>query len=824
MALKPRTRRRILYTVGAFVAILAIAVVVIPPMFTLNRLKPKLESAISAQTGVEATIRGDVHFSLLGAATIVARDIIVPDGRIGAAAFRVPLSALFAPEQARLGGRIAIYDAAVKITRLVPVAPQYDIELHNCAVDFLGKEYRIIDGIIGQGELKATVRTDQHKYDVTLNGDEIFVANKNNNLVILGNLTTGGGARGTMSLQTDNINRMFEFSEPKIPGLIDLEMKFDWDGGYGVRFSDIRANNFTGNIYLAPDGRRSIEISSDDATFDFSFLLQPTNIIQETSFNLNLRGNLKIGDKVFSRLIILAAASDGTLNIEKIVADDTVISGGTITASGAQDLNISTKINNHIARCVFSGTPQSWTCRNFSYRGMNGDISVKNDTFDISLTSDAMMPDDSEIQSIIARFGMRGTIEFIFADAAGTLFIEGPAMRPEFKFARDKTLSWMRGEIAFIPEFMKDEIGDFALSGDRVTFRPHSERWELTTQGDAFVISGHSLHDWFPNLDLRAVANGEYFISGLRRGDAISNLTIRALGHEFTGTVSGKNITLQTDTLNLDSFIDQGFLDNYDEMEFLTDAPIMLPFGINANIALRADHLIYNGNEYNNFIYSLKPDTQTYSITDHARGNLLAIITKNKKEYDISIQASNFKLGGALLSDAMALNVSNTRITGEAEMHTSGQIAHDIAYNMAGNIDAVFSGGQIDGIGVDEFYAAAADITTLNAEFAIARALDGGRSALKEMHVVGEFAGRDFTTTAPLEISMRHASATGALEINEGRMRANIALTLRGTSPSPVQISVEILPGGTRRYSLSEIMKNFDASFMREFIATHPKF
>ena len=157
-------------------------------------------------------------------------------------------------------------------------------------------------------------------------------------------------------------------------------------------------------------------------------------------------------------------------------------------------------------------------------------------------------------------------------------------------------------------------------------------------------------------------------------------------------------------------------------------------------------------------------------------------------------------------------------------MHTSGQIAHDIAYNMAGNIDAVFSGGQIDGIGVDEFYAAAADITTLNAEFAIARALDGGRSALKEMHVVGEFAGRDFTTTAPLEISMRHASATGALEINEGRMRANIALTLRGTSPSPVQISVEILPGGTRRYSLSEIMKNFDASFMREFIATHPKF
>ena len=92
------------------------------------------------------------------------------------------------------------------------------------------------------------------------------------------------------------------------------------------------------------------------------------------------------------------------------------------------------------------------------------------------------------------------------------------------------------------------------------------------------------------------------------------------------------------------------------------------------------------------------------------------------------------------------------------------------------------------------------------------------------MHVTGEFAGRDFKTTAPLTISMRHADATGALEINDGAMRANFALKLRGTSPAPALISIEVLPDGARRYSLSEIMNDFDASFMREFIATHPKF
>lgn len=824
MALKPRTRRKILYITAAIMALLAIAIVVVPPMFTLNRLKPKLESAIAAQTGAITTIRGDIHFSLLGAITIVARDIVVPDGNIGAAAFRVPLSALLNPDGARLDGRISIYDANVKISRLVPVAPRYDIELHNCTVDFLGKEYRIIDGLVGGGELKATVRTSQHKYDITLNGDEFFVANKNSNLVVFGNLTPDGGARGTMALKTDNINEMFEFNEPKIPGEIDLEMKFDWDGGYGVRFSDIYANNFTGNIDLEPDGRRSIEISSPDATFDFSFLLNPTKIIHETSFNLNLRGHLKLGNREFSRLIILATGTQDGLDITKIVADDTVISGGRITATGAQDLAISTKINNHIARCIFSGTPESWTCDNFSYRGMNGIITVKGDTFDISVKSDATMPSDEELRDIIAHFGARGTVKFIFADAAGTLFIEGPAVRPEFKFARDKTLSWLRDEMTFIPEFMRNEIGDFALSGDRVTFRPHSGRWELTTQGDAFVISGRSLHDWFPKMDMRAIADDEYFISGLRRGDAISNLTIRALGHEMTGTASGKNITLHTDTINLDAFISQAFLDNYDEMEFLTDAPIMLPFGLNVGISLRADKLIYNGDEYSNFVYSLKPDTQTYSITDSARGNLLAIITKDKKEYDISIQASNFKLSGMLLSSRMPLNVSDARITGEAQIKTSGKIAHDIAYNMAGDIDAVFTDGYIYGFGVDDFYAAADSITTFNAEFAIARALDGGQSRLKEMHVTGEFAGRDFKTTAPLTISMRHADATGALEINDSAMRANFALKLRGTSPAPALISIEVLPDGARRYSLSEIMNDFDASFMREFIATHPKF
>jgi len=824
MALKPRTRRKIFLTALVVTVALAVALVLVPPMFTLNRLKPKMEAAIAAQTGVEAKINGDVHFSLLGRVTIVAQNISVPDGKIGAAAFSVPIGSLFDLSRATLDDRIGIYDADVNIQRLGPATTRHDIELHNCRVMFLGKEYRIIDGMVGDGVFRATVRTDQHKYDVRLNGDEFYVTNKNNDLVISGYLNANGGARGTMALRTANMNKMFEFSEPKIPGPVTLDMKFDWDGGYGVKFSDIIADNFTGNIDIAPDGRRDIEIKSSDLTFDFSFLLEPTKIIYETSFDLNLRGRLTLGDMVFSRLIIRADGAPGALHIDKIVADDTVISGGEISADGARDMMISTKIDGQTATCLFSGTPRKWSCKKFAYRDISGEISVDGDMFSINVSSARAMPSDQEILEMISHLGRRGTIKFIFSDAAGTMHIDGKKIRPEFKFARDKTLDWMRGASQIMPEFMHNEIGDFSLNGDRVTFRPHSGRWELTTQGDAFVISGRSMHDWFPHMDLTAIADGEYFVSGLRRGDTISNLTIRMLGHEFTGTASGRNITLKTDTLDLDTFINQAFTDNYDEMEFLTDAPIMLPFGLGVNISIDADSLIYNGDEYKNFIYSLKNGTQTYSITDKDRGNMLAIITKENKNYDISVQVSKFKTSGPLLAATMPLNLYDATITGEAEMHTGGQIAHDIEYNLTGTGDFTMTGGYITGIGIDEFYARAETLKTLDAEYAIADALEQGQTRLKEMHIAGEFAGGDFHTTEPVTVTMRHAEATGNIEIKDEQMTADLQVVMRATSPSPSKIALRLEPDGTRRYSLSEIMTNFDAGFMRQFIKTHDRF
>lgn len=163
-------------------------------------------------------------------------------------------------------------------------------------------------------------------------------------------------------------------------------------------------------------------------------------------------------------------------------------------------------------------------------------------------------------------------------------------------------------------------------------------------------------------------------------------------------------------------------------------------------------------------------------------------------------------------------------ITGQIALNTSGQIAHDIYYNMTGDIDITFDGGYLIGMSFDNFYASAENITSLNAEYALASALTTGETKLKQMRLIGTYANGDFITTTPIELSMRHTNARGGLAITDGYMTAEFDLTLRGTAPTPATIQLSILPDGGRSYSLSAVMQELDTGFMRAFVKTHDRF
>jgi hypothetical protein len=802
----------------------ALALVIVPPLIDLNHMKPLIETAIFEQTGMNAKIGGNVNFSLLGGATVVVRDVTLADSWIDRVMFSIPVSKIFDMASAPLTGDIFIYGALLNIDALTPPTFGNDLHFKNSVVRFKGKDYTIAQGHLSGGLLRGVVRTSQHKYEFGSDGDEFHITNKTNNLDIYGRLYSDGSARGTLSIDTRDVNAWFEFDEPKISQRIKLAMDFDWNGDYGFEFSNIRGDNFSGRISLFEDGGRRIALTATDIDFDLSFLLGPTGVFRNTAFDLDLRGRLKFADKHFQHIEIEAAGTASEVAIKRIAADDITIEGGIINARGAENMRVRMTLDGQPTYCLFSGSPESWKCSEFSQGDLTGSLSVSDGSFEVFVQSGKKMPDAGELSDKTAMLGSRGRINFQFSDIGGTMVVDRQKSSPAYQFAKNKTLGWIGMDFGFMSDSMKSEAGDFVWDGDGMSFVPHSGKWRLSVSKDFFHIVGKNAKDWLPNADLRSLNDSRYEVSGNYKKGVISNLEIKIAGHVFRGSATSGGVTLATDLLNVDSFLSQDFADDYDELQFLSPEPLTIPFLLGANVSLSAKRIIFNGDEFANFVYSLRGDVQSFSITDSRRGNLLVGITREKNKYDILLQLNKFSVSGELLSSSMPFGIAGTTITGQAELNTSGQIAHTVWSNMSGHIDMSFEGGYVRGLGIDGFYANAANITALNAEMILAAALDGGRTALKSLRIIGDYDGGNFATSRPFQMSVRHADATGALRVNGGATNAEISIILRGTSPAPAPIEMKILPDGRRSYSLSQIMTGFDPDFFRDFAATHEKF
>ena len=189
-----------------------------------------------------------------------------------------------------------------------------------------------------------------------------------------------------------------------------------------------------------------------------------------------------------------------------------------------------------------------------------------------------------------------------------------------------------------------------------------------------------------------------------------------------------------------------------------------------------------------------------------------------------NIQLNKFVFDEQLLPQNMPLNLSNTAITADIKLNTSGKIAHDIIHNLSGTFDASFYGGDLYGFGFDKFYASAKYLTILNSESFLSEALNGGVTSVKKIHMIGTYDNGDIKTTQPLTLSMPHVDASGNMEIQNNEMKIDLTLILRGTSSGAEPINITIYPNNTRDYSLSDIMMHFDAEYMKSFVKSHNKF
>ncbi len=825
MSLKPRYKKRIIWSAVSLCGCILMAYIIIPPTINLDKLKPRIAATIAERTGTEITINGPVNISLLGHMTIVAHDVSISYGNISELMFSIPLRYIFNLDNAPLNQDISVYDGKFNIDSLNPDIFKYNVNIYNSGVNFLGKTYDIIRGIMHDGNFNGIIRTDQHKYDISFNNGDFVVKNYNNNLDINGILYPDGSAHGNLSIETENVNQWFDFNEPKIPGKITLNTDFNWDGKYGFEFTNLQTNHLNGSIVLYPDGKRDINLYSKDLTYDLSFLKEPNNLFFETKYNVDFYGKLHLGSHDFKHVLVDVQGSDDSIKINKVIIDGIKLLDGTISKDGAKDINLSITKNNHTTNCIFSGSPKNWTCEKFSYDNISGKISFDNNIIYATISSPDKMPTIETFRKAISSISDNAIIDFSFSDQAGILTLSKSDYEIVYRFAQNVSLDSIGIDIQFLPEFMRQEQGNLTSEDSVVTFVPTNQNWTISITKHSFNLTGKNFKNLLPDIHLDWIRNMPYVASGTYNSNNIANLNILIGGHIFSGSATKNALTLTTELLDIDAFLNSDFIENFEEQSFIHQHPVISLFDFPISISLSANKMIYNDTEYNNFTYNLKKsDIQNMSITDNYRGNLLTTISKTKADYKINAQLNKFLFDGNVLPFNSPINIYNTTITGDIRLTTFGKIANDIIYNLSGNVDLTFNGGDFIGFDIDKFYASAANLPMLDAEYAISNALSGGFSVLKKMHIIGKYKNKNFATTVPATIGLKHTDITSMFNITNDQFNGNFDITLRGTSPDPTPIQLTIYPDDSRKFSLSEIMMNFDPGFMHTFIQTHEQF
>jgi hypothetical protein len=837
--MKARHRRIVFFSVLSVFLALILAIVIVPPMFNIEKLRPGFEQALLSQTGIPAKINGKINISLLGRVNVAAHDVRLPDGRADSVMFAIPLRKIFDINSAPLSGKIYVDGARLDIQGLHAPVIASRIEIRDSIVRFMGNDYNIVSGALENGGFKGSVRAGRHKYFVETRGAGFSVLNKNEGLEISGTFLADGTAAGLLSIDTGNINEWFGFFEPDIYEHVKLDMNFVWDGKQGFRFENIRGNvggdDFTGSVELG--GRNKFQFFSNAIDFDLSFLLSQKSLLTDSDLDLDLRGRLKFADSIYNRVKLSAAGAGDKIIISGLEFENDGMKGsmnGEITGNGAQSLALRFFRGDAEVYCLFSGTPETWRCDEYEYADKDlsakGALTVAPESFSATLSSQASMPENFDFSSALDFLGPDGSVEFEFADAGGKIEIRNKRQRIAYSFAKDRRLGWPGGGgFEFLPESMRAGPGLLKWDGGKFYFIPNAGGWELTAEGNSFALEGSSakklLRAFYPALELPFADDFPYEVSGKYFKPYIRDLEIRVAGHVFRGSAGSAGIALKTDMLDLDEFANFKYFEDYEESQFLSDAPILAPFGMTGiSLSLSAAGIIRNGEKYDNFVYSLRDGAQDFSISDDARGSLLVSLKKNGGAvYEMLVRLNRFAFVGKLLESGSPLNISDSVATGQAVLSTGGKIAHDFWRNMKGTLELGFDGGVLNGIGTDAFYAGAESITRMNAEDAIAHAASGGDTRIKSLRISGEYDNGDFRTTRKFHLSAWHAEMTGDLRLTDGKLDVRTNILLRGAAPDPQTFSLTIRPNGERSYSLSEIMSVFDPDYLSEFVRKHSR-
>jgi len=808
-------------------------------------------------------INGPVRLSLLGRATVSARDVDIPsfNGRASAVHLRVPFTSLWGAHTSLHSSSISLDNAHIEITTLTPQNIPGRIVFNNSTVVFGDRTFENIDGVLRNNRFNGSIRFGEHRYTMQTDGNYFVITNQSARLSARGQLQTDENNNlvgiGNMSLDVPNVNRFFGFDFPQINGRIHFQSDFVVSYS-AISLSNIVANtsdgDITGSIEITGDMRR-INLVANNMDIDFSFLGGYSDFLQNSDITFSGNGrfiipNLWSGEDYFiaDRIRVRTRHTGNTTEIRDLQFTGENINlslRGNMIGGIADNLDTQIQTPDFSGRCLLSGNRHRFSCAPWSYRdatfSAHGNLIVNEYDFmlyinseNLSATNESFFNLQDGMSNLFGRTG--GVISFNLADGVhGTATVGTHGKSLEYHNMSNTTLADMPihpGILSSLPAQVMNVRGNIThaqLSENIISFVFDAGTWHLIVHdNNQFELTGraHSVISLFaPRADLSSIRPNEQIrITGQYMRPHISDLNIQVGNMVFSGTFDGISFDLHGDVLDLDAIIDPNYLENYGALKFTTAAPLTVPFNLGTNVSLSAARIIWRGISYDLFNYSLIGGRQTMSITDNERGNLILVLERRAAQYHISVQATNFPLMGTLLPDTAALNIADTVVSGRANFITSGFTANDFWRNISGDVDATFTGGFLIGFGTDRLFDEVATITRMDGSMRLGDALAGGTSRLQTLHIVGRYNDGVFQTTEPLTARTRHTEYTGHIQTRGGRIRAQLQILLRGTSPVPEPVRIEVRGGGGRDFNVAEIMRNFDPDFMREFTRIHDRF
>ncbi|MDR0449025.1 MAG: AsmA family protein [Rickettsiales bacterium] len=822
--MKRKTRARIIWFSTLIIAAVGISILIFPAFMDFSYLKPGLAAAISEQSGRDAKIDGAVRITLLPRPILRAHLVSAGDIRAESVQFPIRITDFLNPANISVPGAVSVRGAIFGDFK--NINGRLTLDGRRFTGSFVHNDRRFTADIKdGRAKIENSALSLETEFDYKFSG---------------GKTTAAGHFRGSF------------------PNLEEFLQGF----GYSFGAAAARPLGIDANFVLSENSLKltDMTLSSTDtimkgnatfgktSTLDLTMIEGDLGILESApaaaSVNISGEGKFKFGERTIRKFEI-RANGDEIQKAEIQGEDFSLRARGKLKDGLPKDIEVSLYKKDG-SDIIGIAEPVSIRCNSLSWKsaddwGCNG-LSINTENLRISgsagMGEGGLMvwlekTEGQDTAAVIKKIKKEaaGDIHIILSDTIG--FYKASRAGASHKY---RNISGTLAEIPFkmsaiekIPAALrakfKGEITAETDGKDQTLFvKSENMGVALYESGGEirFVLSGADLAEtlqlMFPGFDTAFMKSGIGFdFSGEYRLGNFENLRLTTKG-VFAQTIYGRgadtSFAFKTAELNIDTLLSNHWIMNYEQMQFLHQAPLMGLFKIAPDFSLVADKVvIFDGQEYKNLVFSKAGNVQKISVESTGGGTGFAEITRRGgSEFEISAKASGFAVPGALIG-RLGLDIMDASITGEALLTTFGLVANDISENMEGSADISITGGKIVGIDTRQIFGKG--LTRANIGEFLERAFSPKASMeIKTLSIPVRISGSEIISSAPFVLKTDSATISGDAAVMAEGTGASMQILFRNSSSESRPLSVIATPKGAK-FDEAEALRAIDPDYIR---------